>query len=63
MWTWRSFLTHGNPAETLVDLAEERDVMHMIIGRTGDSMIKQAVFGSIANRLAQSSPVPVTVVP
>ena len=57
------FLTHGNPAETLVDLAEERDVMHMIIGRTGDSMIKQAVFGSIANRLAQSSPVPVTVVP
>lgn len=56
-------LTHGNPAEALVELAEERAVMHIIVGRTGDSMIKQVVFGSIANRLAQAAPVPVTVVP
>lgn len=54
---------HGNPAETMVDLAEESQAIHIIVGRTGDSMIKQAVFGSIANRLAQVSPVPVTVVP
>jgi nucleotide-binding universal stress UspA family protein len=58
-----SVLVHGNPAETMVELAEERDAVHIVVGRSGDSMIKQAILGSIANRLAHSAPVPVTVVP
>ena len=58
-----AILTHGNPAESMVDVAEEKQALHIIVGRTGDSKIKQAVFGSIANRLVQASPVPVTVVP
>lgn len=58
-----TFLTHGNPAESLTEFAEERDVIHIIVGRTGDSMMKHSIFGSIANRLAQTSHVPVTVVP
>ncbi len=58
-----SVLQHGNPAETMVDLAEERQVLHIIVGRSGDSAIKQAILGSIANRLTHSAPVPVTVVP
>ncbi len=61
--TAEAVLQHGNPAEALVEIADERDVLHILVGRTGDSMIKQAVFGSIANRLAQAAPVPVTVVP
>lgn len=58
-----SFLQHGNPAEMMAELAEERGVIHIIIGRSGDSAVKQAILGSIANRLAHVAPVPVTVVP
>lgn len=58
-----AIIQHGNPAEFMSETAQERGAAHIIVGRTGDSMIKQAVFGSIANRLAQSAPVPVTVVP
>ncbi|MEO5983789.1 MAG: universal stress protein [Pedococcus sp.] len=58
-----AIVRHGHPAEMLIDLAEERNVSHIVVGRTGDSMLKQTIFGSIANRLAQAAPVPVTVIP
>lgn len=55
---------HGNPAETLIGIAKENGGDHIMVGRTGDdSVLKSAIFGSIASRIVQHAPVPVTVVP
>ena len=54
---------HGHPAGTLIELAEQRDVAQIIIGRRGEGGLKQMMFGSVAANLVQGSPVPVTVVP
>lgn len=59
----RSVVRHGHPAQTLVDLATELDAAHLIIGRTGESVLKARVFGSLPLSLVQISPIPVTVVP
>ena len=54
---------HGHPVEVMTALAAERGVRHIIVGRTGDSRVKQILFGSTPSQLVVSSPVPVTVVP
>ena len=59
----RTVVRHGKPSDTLIDLAEENDVVHIIVGRLGDSGLREAIFGSVASRLVQHAKVPVTVVP
>jgi nucleotide-binding universal stress UspA family protein len=59
----RSEIRHGQPARTLIALAKEAEAAQIVVGRTGDSGFTEAVFGSVVGRLAQTSPVPVTVVP
>jgi nucleotide-binding universal stress UspA family protein len=54
---------HGHPVELLVDLAEERKVDHIVIGRTGESRVKQVLYGGLPARLIMNAPVAVTVVP
>lgn len=54
---------HGPPAETLIKLAEKFRVQQIVIGRRGQSGIKNLLFGSVAGNLVQTSPVPVVVVP
>lgn len=54
---------HGDPVDLLIDLAKEKDAIQVVVGRTGDSRMRQAVFGSIPSHLVQAAPVPVTVVP
>lgn len=54
---------HGDPVDTLIHIAEQRRSDHMVLGRTGDSRMKQALFGSIPAHIVQHAPVPVTVVP
>lgn len=58
-----SVVRHGHPVELMIALAVERGVRHIIVGRTGDSRVKQVLFGSTPSQLIVSSPVPVTVVP
>jgi nucleotide-binding universal stress UspA family protein len=59
----RTEVRHGKPSDTLIDLAEANDVVHIIVGRLGDSGLREAIFGSVASRLVQHASVPVTVVP
>lgn len=59
----RSEIRHGNPARTLIALAAECEANQIVVGRTGDSGFVEAIFGSVVGRLAQTSPLPVTVVP
>lgn len=54
---------HGKPSETISDIAADTSAVHIIVGRTGDSGLREAVFGSVASRLVQHAHVPVTVVP
>lgn len=54
---------HGHTSETLIELAGKHDVAQVIIGRKGESGLKQMMFGSVTANLVQASPVPVTVVP
>jgi len=54
---------HGDPVDMIIKIAEERHSDHIILGRTGDSRVRQAIFGSTPAHLMQESPVPVTVVP
>jgi len=54
---------HGDPVDTLVELAGEHGASAIVVGRTGDSRVKRALFGSIPGHLVHESPIPVTVVP
>lgn len=54
---------HAHPVDLLVDVAEERQMSHIVIGRTGESRVKNLLFGSVPARLIAAAPVPVTVVP
>lgn len=59
----RTVVRHGHPAQTLCDLAEEHGVTQLVVGRTGETRLRAALFGSVPSSLVQISPVPVTVVP
>jgi nucleotide-binding universal stress UspA family protein len=54
---------HGDRAELLVSLAREHDADHVVVGRTGESRLRNALFGSVPSQLIQIADVPVTVVP
>ena len=58
-----SELRYGNIADTLCAIARERNATQLIIGRTGDAGVVSRIFGSVAGALAQSSPVPCTIIP
>lgn len=54
---------HGRPSEVIADLAASRDYDMIVVARTGESHLRNAIFGSTVNRLVQHAPVPVVVVP
>ncbi len=54
---------HGDPVDTIIEIAERLGASSIVIGRTGDSRVKRALFGSLPSHLVQVAPVPVTVVP
>lgn len=54
---------HGDPVDMLIQIAKERAVDHVVLGRSGDSRVKRAFLGSIPAHVVQHAPVPVTVVP
>lgn len=54
---------HGHAGELMCQIAEEKGVAQIIVGRSGGSGITQRLMGSLAITLAQAAPVPVTIVP
>ncbi len=60
---YETVVTHGQPPETLLKLANQHGVQQIVVGRRGQSAIKNLLFGSVAGNLIQTSPVPVVVVP
>lgn len=58
-----SIVRHGDPVDLLNDIVAERKAVQVVVGRTGDTRVKRALFGSIPGHLTRTATVPVTVVP
>ena len=56
-------IRHGRPSEMLADLADKGPYDLLVVGRTGESNLRAAIFGSTPYRLVQHAPVAVVVVP
>ena len=58
-------IRYGHVAETLVDIAEQEGARQIFIGRTGHGHrgLAARLFGSVASTMAETSPVPCTIVP
>ena len=56
-------MKYGGVTDTLIAIATETGSSQIVIGRTGDREFSARIFGSVAGSLAQSAPVPVTIVP
>ena len=54
---------HGDPVEVLEEIAKQESARLLIVGRTGDTGIRQRLFGGLPSHLVQSSEIPVVVVP
>lgn len=54
---------HGDPVDLMIALADSYSVQEIVVGRTGDSRIRRAIFGSLPSHLTYMASVPVTVVP
>lgn len=61
--TIETSIRYGHVAETLLAVAEEAGAAQIVIGRTGGPGLASRLFGSVAGALAQSAPVPCTIVP
>jgi nucleotide-binding universal stress UspA family protein len=50
-------------AETIVEIAKEKGVDAIVIGKRGASGIGRMLLGSISNKLVSLAPIPIIVVP
>lgn len=53
----------GDPSSKLIEVAEDRAVDLIVIGRRGAGLAERIMLGSVADQLCHHSPVPVMVVP
>jgi nucleotide-binding universal stress UspA family protein len=61
--TWHSAVQTGTPAEVIVDEAERNRADLVVMGARGLSPIRGLLLGSVAQRVAQTSRLPVWMVP
>lgn len=52
----------GDPAQTIIDYAEQSGIDKIVMGSRGVSNIKGILFGSVANKVLQLAKIPVTTV-
>ncbi|NUB93345.1 universal stress protein [Haloterrigena sp. SYSU A558-1] len=55
-------LLTGQPAAAVLEYATDRGVDRIVVGSHGRSGISRVLLGSVAERIARRSPVPVTIV-
>lgn len=56
-------IKYGKIVDVLCDIASDSGATQVFVGRDGESSLSSRVFGSVASSLAQSAPVPCTIVP
>ncbi|MDN4032226.1 universal stress protein, partial [Chryseobacterium gambrini] len=55
-------IEEGQPAQTIIEFAEEHDIDGIVLGTEGRSGVSRVLLGSVAETVAQQSPVTVTIV-
>ena len=60
--TINTAIAEGQPAQSIIEFAEEHDVDQIILGTKGHSGVSRVLLGSVAETVAQQSPVSVTIV-
>lgn len=58
-----SRIQHGDRVDVLLRIAEENETRHIVIGRTGDTGLRERLFGTLPAQLVRLATVPVTVIP
>ncbi|MEM7489902.1 MAG: universal stress protein [Pseudomonadota bacterium] len=56
-------VAHGDAAEVLNRVAQEKGAAQIVIGRVGAQNMIERVFGGVSGRLIASATVPVTIIP
>ena len=56
-------IRYGNVADKLIEIALAEGAAQIIAGRSGEQGLAGRLFGTVASKLAQISPMPVTIVP
>jgi len=51
----------GSPARKIVEVAEEMDIDHVVMGSHGRKGVSRILLGSVAEQVVRRSPVPVTI--
>ncbi len=59
---FESVVVHGEPAQTLLEIAQRRRVDAIILGTRGSGVLQAALLGSVSQRVVHGATVPVTVV-
>ena len=62
---WSYEARYGSPVHTLIDVAEERDALMIIVGRHGDGVsegLRRLIDGSVSRRLVKTATRPILVV-
>lgn len=54
---------HGDPAQNIIEIAEEKSSDLILISTKGKGNIKELLIGSTAEKVAEKSPIPVLLVP
>ena len=54
---------HGDVAETLEAVAEEKGASQIVVARSAERRLRDHFFGSVSSRLAAISTIPVTIIP
>ena len=60
---WHLHVTMGDPAERILERAVQLHASGIVIGSRGLNAVKSLLFGSVAYKVMNLSPVPVMVVP
>ena len=55
--------THGHIAEKICWYAENEGIEHVFAGKRGRGTLASLILGSVSSSLAQSCPVPITIIP
>ncbi|HWC35504.1 MAG TPA: universal stress protein [Mycobacteriales bacterium] len=60
---WSYATVRGRPAEELAKVASDLDVLFIVVGATGKSLVRRLTHGSVPQSLSTHQPKPVLVVP